>query len=234
MVQGRRREMMTTTRTLSALIAALFALGLTTSRADDALPKQEAFSRYEPMLKHSPFAVATAGAPVAGTPDFAKDLYVANAGHSETGDFVTIASTTNRDFKEYLTTAGTVDGYSIPNIQWSDKVGETKVTISKDGQYATLSFNEAVLTQAIQNPAPAPPPQMPHAQNAVNPPGIPGRAPATNLPMPIPRPMNVPTIPTPPPHTRNLIRRNASSSRSANQAQRPNTPFRPANDEPNP
>ncbi len=210
----------------ATLLAATFALGLTSSQAEDALPKQGAFSRYEPMLKHSPFAVATAGAPVSATPDFAKDLYVANAGHSDTGDFVTIASTTNREFKEYLTTTGTVDGYSIPNIQWSDKVGETKVTISKDGQYATLSFNEAVLSQTIQNQAP--PPQMPHPQTAVPQPGVPGRTPM-NLPMPIPRPMNVPTIPTPPPHTRTLIRRNGNTT---NQFPRPAAPARPLNDEP--
>ncbi len=49
-----------------------------------------------------------------------------------------------------------MDGYSIANIQWSDKVGETRVTISKDGQFATLTFNQAVLSQALPN-RPAPP-----------------------------------------------------------------------------
>lgn len=211
-----------TTWKFSTLLAATLAFSLTSSQADDVLPKREAFSRYAPMLKHSPFAVATAGAPVAGPPDFAKDLYVANAGRSETGDFVTIASTTNRDFKEYLTTNGAVDGYSIPNIQWSEKVGETKVTISKDGQYATLSFNEAVLSQAIPNQAPPP-------QTGIPQPGIPARTPM-NLPMPIPRPFNVPTIPTPPPHTRALIRRNGSPVNQVPVRQ----PVRPPNDEPNP
>ncbi len=215
---------MMTTRKSFPFLLGLFSLGLTTVWAADDLPKAEPFSRYEPMLKHSPFAVATAGAPVAGTPDFAKDLYVANAGHSETGDFVTIASTTNRDFKEYLTTNGTLHGYSIPNIQWSDRVGETKVTISKDGQYATLSFNEAVLSQAIQNPAS----QVPRQQPGV--PGIPNRA-ATNLPMPFPRPMTVPAIPTPPPHTRSAIRRNVGG---AQQYPRPQVPQNPPDDETEP
>lgn len=203
------------------LLLGLLCLGLTTAWADDDLPKAEKFSRYEPMLKHSPFAVATAGVPVAGAPDFAKDLYVANAGHSETGDFVTIASTTNREFKEYLTTSGTVDGYSVPNIQWSDRVGETKVTIAKGGQYATLSFNEAVLSQAIQNPVPQVARQLPGV------PGIPGRPPV-NLPMSLPRPMSVPTIPTPPPHTRALIRRNAGRTQ---QLQRPQTSPDPDDDD---
>ncbi|MBA3832708.1 MAG: hypothetical protein H0X34_12610 [Chthoniobacterales bacterium] len=215
---------MMTTKRYSLPLLGLLCLGLTIAWAADDLPKAEPFSRYEPMLKHSPFAVATAGAPVAGTPDFAKDLYVANAGHSETGDFVTIASTTNRDFKEYLTTSGMVHGYSVPNIQWSDRVGETKVTISKDGQYATLSFNEAVLSQAIQNPAA----QVSRQQPGV--PGIPNRS-AVNLPMPFPRPMTLPTIPTPPPHTRSVIRRNVGG---AQQYPRPQTTPNLPDDEPGP
>ena len=105
---------------------------------------QEEFARYEAMLKRSPFAVATADASAGATPDFAKDLYVANAAHSTEGDFVTLASTTDKNLKEYLSTKETVHGYSISNIQWSDQVGETKVTITKDGQFATLTFNEAL------------------------------------------------------------------------------------------
>ena len=176
-------------------------LCLTTSvKAKDDLPTTEKFSHYEKMVKRSPFAVATAGAPVAGTPDFAKDLYVANAAHSEEGDFVTVASTTNKDLKEYLNTTETIHGYSISNIQWSDQVGETKVTIAKDGQFATLTFNEALLSQAIPNPSAGQIPQPPRPGNV---PGQPNRNPQ----VPIQRPMPVPQIPTPPPHTRPTIRR---------------------------
>jgi hypothetical protein len=202
---------MTTAKKYCALFSAAAGVCLTTAKAVDDLPKAEPFSHYESMLKHSPFAVAT-GAPIVGTPDFAKELYVANAGHSDTGDFVTIASTTNRDLKLYLTTKATVDGYSIPDIQWSNKVGETKVTITKDGQVATLGFNEAVLGQPIQNPVP----QVAHLPNGL--PNIPGRPPG-NLPVPLPRSQTVPAIPTPPPHSRSLIRRNGGGA--ANTFQRP-------------
>ena len=216
-----------TTRNL-ILLGALCALGVTTARADDNLPKTLSFARYEPMLKRSPFAVATAG-PLGVTPDFAKELYVANAGHSEKGDFVTIASTTNRDFKLYLVTGQDVDGYSVPNIVWSDRVGETKVTLTKGGQVATLSFNEAILSEAIHNQAPP--------QQAMNPmlgqpgrPNLPGHAPV-NIPMPVPRPMNVPTLPTPQPFTRGLIRRDGENGSSKfNPGQRPVQ--RPGNDDP--
>lgn len=202
-------------------------VGLTTTAwAKDDLPKTEPFAHYEPMLKRSPFAIATADAPIAAKPDFAKDLYVANAAHSTDGDYVTIASTVDKNLKEYLNTKETINGFSISNIQWSDRVGETKVTIAKEGAFATLTFNEALLSQAIQNPDP----QMP--QPVIGRPPINGRQPG-NVDMPaqqpvqqpvqpqIMRPMPVPQIPTPPPHVRSTIRRGANQP-PAQAVQQPN------------
>jgi hypothetical protein len=100
------------------------------------------------MADHAPFAVATAVALPEATPDFAKDLYVANAARASEGDMVTIMSSSDQNFKKYLNTKEPVDGYSIASIEWSEKVGETKVTISKDGKFATLTFNQALLSQA--------------------------------------------------------------------------------------
>jgi len=191
-----------------------------TSWAKDDLPTTEEFAHYQPMLQRSPFAVATAGA-LPNTPDFAKDLYVANAAHSTGGDFVTLASTTDKNKKEYLSTKETVHGYSISNIQWSDQVGETKVTITKDGQFATLTFNEALLSQAIQNPVG----QIPQTPQQ----GIPGRPTSNpqmpNSQMPIQRPMPVPQIPTPPPHVRPVIRRGATPQQPVRQAPQPAQPI---------
>ena len=127
------------------LVLILVLLGATYSQAEDVLPAQFNFDRYSKMVDHSPFAVATEVAAPAATPDFAKDLYIANAARSPDGDMVTIASTSDHNFKKYLTTREPVDGYSIANIEWSDKVGATKVTISKDGNFATLTFNQALL-----------------------------------------------------------------------------------------
>src|SRR6201987_6455669 len=104
------------------------------------------------MIDHSPCAIASAVAAPAATPDFAKDLYIANAARSPEGDMVTLASTSDHNFKKYLNTREPVDGYSIANIEWSDKVGATKVTISKDGNFATLTFNQALLPQSGPNP----------------------------------------------------------------------------------
>jgi hypothetical protein len=131
-----------------ALTSSFVFLSALSGKADDVLPPRFNFDRYTSMLDHSPFAVATAVALPEATPDFAKDLYVANAARSPEGDMATILSSSDQNFKKYLNTKEPVDGYSIASIEWSKNVGETKVTISKDGKFATLTFNQALLSQA--------------------------------------------------------------------------------------
>ena len=117
-------------------------------QADDVLPPRFNFDRYSAMVKNSPFAVATAVALPGEAPNFAKELYVANAAHSPEGDMVTHCFEFRPKFQNYLSTREPVDGYGIAIIEWSEKVGETKVTIKKDGKFATLTFNQALLAQA--------------------------------------------------------------------------------------
>ena len=136
-------------------------LGAIPGRTDDVLPPRFNFDRYSRMVDHSPFAIATAVAAPAATPDFAKDLYVANAARLPEGDMATIASSSDQNFKKYLNTKEPVDGYGIASIEWSEKVGATKVTISKDGKFATLTFNQALLAQQAPPNAPPAPGQMP-------------------------------------------------------------------------
>ena len=177
---------------LRAISMSIFALSaaLSVAGADD-LPAKLNFDRYKGMLDHSPFAVASAVVAPAATPNFAKDLYVANAAKSQDGDMVTIASSADKEFKKYLTTKIPVDGYAIANIEWSDKVGETKVTISKDGQYATLTFNQAELSKPLPNrPGMAPMPPPP-AQPGFQRPGV-----------------QNPPVGAPTPHVRGVIPRN--------------------------
>src|SRR5438067_4987984 len=144
----------------SRIFISIFVLlcSISTERADE-IPKRFNFDRYSGMLNRSPFAIATAAVAPITAPDFAKDLYVANAARSPEGDMVTIASTSDRNFKKYLSTREPVDGYSIASIEWSDRVGATKVTISKDGKFASITFNEALLSHPAPNapPVPAPP-----------------------------------------------------------------------------
>ena len=175
----------------SLKLLSIFAVfGVIPGRADDVLPLRLDFDRYSTMVKNSPFAVSTAVALPAERPNFAKDLYVANAAHLPEGDMVTIASISDQNLKKYLTTNEPVDGYGIAKIEWSDRVGATKVTISKDGKFATLTFNQALLTQA---PSQAPP-SMPRPARTG---GITQRNPrATAVPssLPLPTPNLAPAV----------------------------------------
>ncbi|MFN2622557.1 MAG: hypothetical protein ABR611_06900 [Chthoniobacterales bacterium] len=191
-------------KTRNLALALLVTAPLSLILADD-VPKPFAFARYQAMMDRSPFAVATAVAAPAATPSFAKDLFVANAAHSKEGDFVTIASSADKNFKKYLSTNAPEDGYAITNIEWSEKVGATKVTISKDGQTATLSFNEALLKQSVATNQPQQMPmQQPNvqAQPIVPPPVVPQTAIQQQRPAPIPQ------LPTPPPRVRGVIPKN--------------------------
>jgi hypothetical protein len=131
-----------------AVLSSLAVTGALPGSADDVLPPRFNFDRYTSMVNRSPFAVATVVALPEATPDFAKDLYIANAARSPEGDMVTIRSSSDQNFKKYLTNRGPVDGYSIAHIEWSENVGKTKVTISKDEKFATLAFNQSLLSQA--------------------------------------------------------------------------------------
>src|SRR6266513_1973671 len=139
-----------------ALTLILAVFGPIPGRTDDVLPPRFNFDRYSAMVKNSPFAIATAVAVPAATPDFAKDLYVANAARSPEGDMVTIASSSDQNFKKYLSTRDPVDGYSIAQIEWSENLGKTKVTISKEGQFATLTFNQSLLSNSASAGPPTP------------------------------------------------------------------------------
>jgi hypothetical protein len=181
--------------------------------AADVVPKRTDFGRYQAMLEHSPFAVATAAALPAATPSFAKDLYIANAARSPDGDLVTLASASDKNFKEYLNTKQPNDhGYAVANIEWSERVGQTKVTISKDGQFATVAFNQALLSvtpggggttvPGFAQPQPQPQPVAPYVQQM--------QQAQQNPAVPITRPA-VPALPTPPPRVRGVIPRNPNA-----------------------
>jgi hypothetical protein len=204
----------------------LLSLPLRLIFAEEQLPKPFSIARYQAMMDRSPFAVATAVAAPAATPNFAKDLYIANAAHSKEGDLVTVASSTDKNFKKYLSTTAPVDGYSIVSIEWSDKVGATKVTIAKDDQSATLSFNEALLkgpagpggSNPVQAQVMQPPPQQQQLTALDRKPDIPASAavvPGAQAQPNVTKPMPVPTLPTPPPRTRGVIPRNPATNTMA-------------------
>ena len=188
------------------MLMSIYAVaGAITGRADDVLPPRFNFNRYSAMVDHSPFAIATAVALPSATPDFARDLYVANAARSPEGDMITIASSSDQNFKKYLSTKQPVDGYSIASIEWSERVGATKVTISKDGKFASITFNEALLSQPAPNapPVPAPPtaavPPLPFVPSPLVAPSVPRKAPRPHVRGTIQRNPRAVPVPTPNP-----------------------------------
>jgi hypothetical protein len=138
---------MLTVKLSLAVLSSFAVIGVLSGSADDVLPPRFNFDRYTRMVDQSPFAIATAAALPEAKANFAKDFYIANAARSPEGDMVTIRSSSDQNFKKYLTTREPVDGYSIAQIEWSENVGKTKVTISKDGEFATLTFNQSLLSQ---------------------------------------------------------------------------------------
>lgn len=169
----------------SIKLTCILCLGLSTGNcfALDDVPKRPAFDRYASMMNKSPFAVATAMVN-AEKPNFAKDLYLANAAKLTDSDMITVQSAVDRNMKEYLTTKGPNEhGFAIISIDWSERPAETKATISKDGVVATIGFNQALMSQVpqpIQPPGPSAPgqPTMPSY--------IPPRA---NMPAGVPTPV---------------------------------------------
>jgi hypothetical protein len=149
--------------------------------ADDVLPKRPEFTRYSAMVEHSPFSLATAPVQVSTTPSWSKDLFIANAAHMSEVDMVTINSLSDKNLKEYLTTEGPNEhGYGVSSIEWSENPGATKVTIFKDGQFATLGFNEAIMSQTPSIPN-APPQNIPGIKQGVQPMGVPPALPAPHV-----------------------------------------------------
>jgi hypothetical protein len=181
---------MTPRPSFSALI--LF-LAITAGRcfALDDIPKRPPFDRYAGLMSNSPFAVATVSN-IVEKPNFAKDLYIANAAKLPDCDMITVQSAVDRNMKEYLTTKQPEHGYSIVSIDWSDRPAETKATISKDGVTAVIGFNQALMSQMPQ-------PMQPPNPSA---PGLP------TMPSYIPPRPNLPAgMPTPMPRVRGPIQR---------------------------
>jgi hypothetical protein len=211
-------------------VAAVIGICAGSLHGAEIVPKRTDFTKYQAMLDRSPFAIATAAALPAATPSFAKDLYIANAARSPEGDLVTLASASDKNFKEYLSTRGPNEhGYGIANIEWSDRVGQTKVTISKDGQFASVGFNQALLAVTPGTPPAAP--SYPQPQIVGQQPQIPGQPQAPIQPQPaVAYPQVQPTVPTregrpipsavttPAPRVRGVIPRNPNATTVATPA----------------
>lgn len=126
--------------------------------ADDAVVSSFPKNRYASLHDHSPFAVATAAAPVAPQASFASNWYVTGVARVDDNYYVTIKG---RDLATQFTLFGNemVDGVSLASVSWSDQVGKSTVILRKGTETARLEFNEAQLrasSSATVGASPAP------------------------------------------------------------------------------
>jgi len=110
------------------------------------LPTPFPEARYQQMSAKSPFAVAsaTAVATAAPTPGFASQLYIDGVAHVGKKDFVAIKSRDpDQPTVNFLEVGGTSpDGMKVERVQWSEEMGKSTVDVTKNGEKATLIFDE--------------------------------------------------------------------------------------------
>lgn len=143
-----------------ALIGSLTVLAAVPD-GSQPLPTPFPEARYSRMSLRSPFAVATATATAAPTPGFAAQLYVDGVAHVGSSDFVAIKSRDPDQPNVIFLEVGksTPDGLKADRIKWSDETGKSTVDVSKDGEKATLAFDEANIKSAPAGPGPGGPAQ---------------------------------------------------------------------------
>ena len=135
---------------LRPLICCAALLAIPVRAADPAMPEAYPAGRYSTMVEKSPFALATAAAPVAEPQaSFAANWYVHGIARAGDTDFVTIKS---RDATQIFSLIGREpqNGVSVASIEWSETIGKSKVILQKGTETAKLEFNEAEL----RGPAP--------------------------------------------------------------------------------
>ena len=186
---------------LSHTIAGTFLLLATRGMAGPAaqssapalLPVPTSIERYQTMIEHSPFAVASAAAPVApvDVAGFAKDLVLTGAVRLSTGEYITIASR-DQTQRFSLWSGETYNGISVVSVAWSDAIAKTKVTLKRGNEFGVISFDEALIRSGMAATAPpdgTPPTMLPPGVTLPNanppPPGMvpnPG-TPTTTIPV---------------------------------------------------
>lgn len=148
--------------------------------ASSDLPAAWPEARYEPMIKTSPFALATPVVPVAA-PGFASNLYLTGLAKVGDRDFVTIAYRDQQSRFSLYAGEESTDGVTLVSVEWSDVIGKSKVTVKKGTEFSTLGFDEATLQKpALVTPQPGQIPQMPQVGQPMQRPVVPAR---TNQPL---------------------------------------------------
>lgn len=168
------------------------------ARAEDpeVIPAAFPLSRYEKTLSRSPFALPTSNAPSAAQtqkqPGWSDDLFIAGVMTIGEKNVVTISQ--RGDAQRFLLASGeeSPQGVSVINVQWSEQLGQTRVTVKKGAEFAVLLFDQASLAS---NRAAAPAPRV----NSPTPPPANINVPGANPVRPLPQlqPNGGPSLPNP-------------------------------------
>ena len=192
----------------------LSLLALVTSPAlalESAVPAAFPADRYEKMAEKSPFALATAAAPVvAPQASFAANWFLTAVGRDAQGqDFITIkAQDGSVHFSLFGNEANPETGVSLASVNWSDTFRESTAIIKKGAETAKLVFSK----EDAAVPAPQPNGAKPPLPGGMQPPPVTVRAggvgvsptPGVQPRVTLPRPSTAPVVSAPPPVTGNV------------------------------
>ena len=191
-------------------------LGSPVFAAQSVAPVPLPAERYEKLLENSPFSVKTVAPEVPvgeNGPGPFDNLYVmavaklGDAGGKEV-NWVTIKSRADQSVFSLVGDKVSKEGIAIASVEWSERLGKSKVTLKKDGVFKEMEFDLANF-QAGAPPAnggPRPPAGAPPIGGHTRVP-IQGNFPAPNnnvpprnrMQQPIPRPSSAPQMTNPMP-----------------------------------
>ncbi len=182
----------------------LTLLGLTLLAAADAalaagptIPQRPPPDTFQKLTEDWPFALATPAAPVAGpvAPPWSDNYFVGGIGKTyESGKEEIFVAIRLRDGQAGFSLFGNQpngEDISVSAIEMAEKLVDSKVTLKKGAEFATVKFDQAAITQPAPQTAPVlGRPGMPNVpgmkgQPIIRPPGAPGIVPRpTTIPLP--------------------------------------------------
>jgi len=165
-----------------------------------AIPQPLPAERYAKLLEDSPFAVATAPAPVEKPEEpWAANLFLGSAaritanGQEEDWAVIKQKGDPSADFSLTPSEEGP-DGIRLVRIEWAEDSAKIRAVLKKGDKEATLERNQADFNQ----PAPAAPPAGRNGQPAANAnPGNNGLLNPSSVARKLPVPGSAPAIPRP-------------------------------------
>ncbi len=181
------------------LAAGIFIPVDTTLAAGPTIPQRQPAEAYQKMTEDWPFVLATPPLAVVKPVDgWWTNYYVgAVAKYNLAGKEETYVGIKSKDGQASFSLFGNEekDGISVVGIEWSDQVGEGRVTLKKGEEPATIKFDETALKTPAGQPNTQLRPGMPNMpgmkQPMIRPPGAAVPRP-TNIPQPLPQAVPVP------------------------------------------